>query len=322
MKRIAVLGSGGDCQGMNSVIVDLVRRARTEGIEVIGIKKGYKGLFEKNYVVLTPEMFIENDVENRGGCFLKASRCLELQTPEGEKTACAFLDELKIDVLVVIGGNGSFMGAQRFIRHGKKVMCLPGTIDNDLSYVSKTLGFDTAVANSVEAVNKIKQTMLTNDRGVVIEVMGRHNGSIALNVAVSTAACSLIVNEDGGYNEKLVEDEVKRAINRGIESPVVILSENIVNIDDVVKNLEAKTGKQFRGDVLSYIQRGGDPTFNDRIYATRLACRTIELIKEGTFNRAIGLKDGKIIDVPVADANTNPTNFDFELLKIFKEMNQ
>ena len=322
MKRIAVLGSGGDSQGMNSVIVDLVRVAHTEGIEVIGVKRGYKGLLNKDYVILTPDMFIENDVENRGGCFLKASRCPELQSPEGEAKACEFLNEMNIDVLVVIGGNGSFMGAQRFLKYGKKVMCLPGTIDNDLSYVSKTLGYDTAITNSVIAVNKIKQTMLTNDRGVVIEVMGRHNGSIALNVAVATSACSLIVNEDGGYDAARVENEVKKAINKGIESPVVILSENITNIDDVVKNLEQKTGKEFRKDVLSYIQRGGDPSFYDRIYATRLACKTIELIQSGIFNRAIGVKNDKIIDVPVQDANTNPTNFDFELLNTFKQMNK
>lgn len=322
MKRIAVLASGGDSQGMNSVIVDLVRRASIEGIEVIGIKRGYKGLFTKEYEVLKPEMFIENDIENRGGCFLKASRCLELQTPEGEQQACDFLDELKVELLVVVGGNGSYMGSQRFIKHGKKVMCLPGTIDNDLTYVSKTLGFDTAVTNSVIAVNKIKQTMLTNNRGVVIEVMGRHNGSIALNVALSTSACSLIVNEDGGYDEKRVENEVKRAINKGIESPVVILSENITNIDDVVKNLEEKTGKEFRKDVLSYIQRGGDPSFYDRIYATRLACKTIDLIQKGIYNRAIGVKNDVIIDVPVEEANNGQSNFDYDLLNTFKQMNQ
>lgn len=321
MKRIAVLASGGDCQGMNAVVVDLVRRAQLEGIEVIGVKKGYKGLMNKDYIVLTPEMFIENDVENRGGCFLKASRCPELQTEEGEKKACEFLDEMNIELLVVIGGNGSFIGAQRFLKYGKKVMCLPGTIDNDLSYVSKTLGYDTAITNSVEVVKKIKQTMFTNDRGVVVEVMGRHNGSIALSVAVSSAACSLIVNEDGGYNKERVINEVKRAINKGNESPVVILSENIVNVNEVVKDLQEATKKEFRSDVLSYLQRGGDSSFFDRIYATRLACRTIELIKEGVYNRAIGYKDGKIIDVPVDQANTNPTNFDFELLNIFKQMN-
>jgi 6-phosphofructokinase 1 len=318
MKKIAVLTSGGDSPGMNACIANLHTLCMRKNIELVGFKEGYVGLVNNLFFPITKEQV--KNIYNLGGSILKTGRSKEFLTKEGQLKAVNNLKNNQIDALVVIGGNGSYRGAQELSAYDIPIICLPGTIDNDLDYTEKSLGFDTAVNNSVSALDKIKDTMASNSRGVVVEVMGRRSGDIALYTATASNADALVVKEVEETKHAVV-NSIKQAINRGVESPTVVVAENIVDVSALAAELEQKTGVVFKPMVLGYIQRGGNPTVFDRNFAMELAVKTIELLEENKTNRAIGLKNGKIYDVELKTVLTHKDNFNFELYHLFEKLN-
>lgn len=325
-KRIGILCSGGDSQGMNTTIKIIVNMCSVYGIEVVGVHRGFQGLLENDLQILTNQM-VEN-IANLGGCFLKVARSKEFETKKGLKKAVQNVVENNIDTLIVFGGNGSFRGAVELMKSGVKVIALPGTIDNDLFYTERTLGFDTAVNNAVRAVDDIRQTMEANNRAVVIEVMGRESGDIALNVAVAVQAHSLGVRETGITASDIVS-EVKTSLDNGItKSPIIIISESFkTRVQDIQKALHAELKIDSRGMALSYLLRGGAPSVLDRIFATQLGSYAVDLIKNNKSNVAIGVNKGTIFAMNLNEAVAVNREFNFDLynklqklygLKIYK----
>lgn len=314
MKKIAILTSGGDSQGMNAYISKLVLLLKKNKQNIIGIMRGFQGLIDEDFIDLDSSM-VEN-ISFLGGSVLKTARCLEFYKPEGVEKAYKILKKHKIDILIVVGGNGSFKGAIDLMKLGMKIICIPGTIDNDLYFSDISLGFDTAVNNAVECIEKIKQTMLSNNRGVIIEVMGRNCGNIALSTAISVNANALIINEDEN-SKKTYEKNTLNAIRNGIKSPVIILQENICDGEEMAKNLQEKTKKQFKFERLGYVQRGGEPTVKDKIFANLLAIQTVNSIMAGETNIAIGMKKENIFTTSLEKVLSAKSNFNTNLYNLF-----
>ena len=314
MEKIAVLTSGGDSQGMNAFVYKLVNLLEKNKYEVVGIEEGYNGIFERKFVNLTSKSI--EPFSLLGGSFLKTARSARFSTQEGLLEASKILKEENIACLVINGGNGSFKGANELSELGINVICVPGTIDNDVYFSDLSLGFDTAVNNAVDYIDKVKQTMKANNRGVVFEVMGRNCGNIALNTALSVNADSLIVNEDKNSISSVFKN-VETAIKNGETSPVIILQENILDANGLIEELEKKFKKDFRFIDVGYVQRGGEPTVKDRIFATSLACKTFELIKNKTYNQAVGQKLEKIFNMPLNKALDVHDNFNYDLYNLY-----
>lgn len=318
MKNVAILTSGGDSQGMNAYIHKLTKLLIKNKFKVLGIKRGFQGLLDEDFVVLTSD-FVEN-ISFLGGSVLKTARCTEFRTDEGVLKGYKILKKHKIDVLVVLGGNGSFKGAINLCEKGQKIICIPGTIDNDLFYSDISLGFDTAVNNAVETIEKIKQTMLSNNRGLIVEVMGRDCGNIALNTAISVNANGLVINEDPKSAQN-IEKFVKNAIKNGVESPVIVVQENILDGKILSENLQKKFNKQFKFEKIGYVQRGGSPTVKDKIFANLLAIQTVNSILNGEFNVAIGMNKENIFTKDVFSALKAKSNFNANLYELFLSNN-
>lgn len=313
MKRIAVLTSGGDSSGMNSCIEVLFNLCQKEGYQLIGYKYGYQGLIDNKFSVLTHQ-----DVQNIfsvGGSVLKTSRCDDFRKLEGKKLAAQNLIDNNIDYLIVIGGNGSIKGASEFEAFFPNIICIPATIDNDLGYTNQTLGFDTAVNNAVDAIVKMKQSMQANDRGLIVETMGRHCSDIATYSAVASQADLLIT-------EKLDYIDILKLISNIIEyktlSPLIVLQENLYNLFELCSYINNNTSIEFKCSQLGYIQRSGEPTVCDKILATEFAYKTIELIKNNKQSLAIGKCDGKLVALDLNSvANSSKKQENNQLKQIF-----
>lgn len=314
MKNIAILTSGGDSQGMNAYISKFVMLLNKHKKNVYGIMRGFQGLIDEDFVLLSSQM-VEN-ISFLGGSYLKTARCIEFYEEAGVEKAYKILKKYKIDLLVVVGGNGSFKGAINLSKKGMKVICIPGTIDNDLYFSNISLGFDTAVHNAVDSIEKIKQTMLSNNRGVVIEVMGRNCGNIALSTAISVNANALVVGEDKN-SLNCVEKNVLYAIKNGTKSPVVILQENICDGLELASILQKRTNKQFKFERLGYVQRGGEPTVKDKIFANLLAIQTVNSILNNEFNIAIGMKKENIFTTSLDKVFCAKSNFNKNLYELY-----
>lgn len=314
MKKIGVLTSGGDSPGMNAAIRAVVRYAIYYDMEVYGIKKGYEGLIEGEVERLYRRSV--GDILQRGGTILKTARSKEFETEEGMAKAYETLKKYKIEDLVVIGGNGSLTGAKMLSeRFGVNVYGLPGTIDNDLSYTDNTIGFDTAINTVLDAITRIRDTSSAHERTCIIEVMGRHCGDIALYSGVTGGAEIVMMPE---IDCDL--DEICKKVNEGIKSgklhSTIIRAEGVsVKTDELVAKLKENTSRDVKVIVLSYLQRGGSPTFRDRMLATQCGMRAIELIRAGIKNRAIGERDGHIVDFDIAEALEMPRGTDYDLYK-------
>lgn len=317
MKTLGILTSGGDCPGMNACIRALTRIAIKEGYKVVGIKRGYQGLIDGEFIALNTRSV--GNILHLGGTILKTSRCQEFLTPEGFKKAVLNLKKAKIDSLVVIGGDGSFKGAQNLCEAGINVVTVPGTIDNDLHYTDYTLGFDTAVNTIVQMVNNVRDTSLSHERISVVEVMGANCGDIALNVGVASGADYIIVpevkfNPNDLYSKLIAND------NNGKSCSIIILNEKVASAGDLSKAIEKNTGLTVRPLVVGHVQRGGAPTADDRILAVMFASRAIELLKEGKSGYAVGVHADKVIEVPLNKANNGKRKFDMELYKRASEL--
>ena len=314
MRKIGVLTSGGDSPGMNAAIRAVVRCGIDAGFEVWGIERGFEGLLDGELRVMDRSSV--GDILHRGGTVLKTARSERFMEDRWIDKAADLLKTLNIDGLVVIGGDGSLHGGLKLAERGITVMGLPGTIDNDLNYTDFTIGFDTAVSTVLEAVSKIRDTSSAHDRTSVIEVMGRHCGDIALYSAVTGGAeCVLLPEKEEDINRvcrKIIEGS-----NRGKLHSIINKAEGTPTPgDELVKIIEEKTGRETKLIVLSYLQRGGSPTMNDRLLATLCAEKAVTLLGEGSKSKAIGVSDGHIVAYDLADALKMPGTFDENLYSL------
>ena len=299
MKRIAVLCSGGDSQGMNACIKAIVDTCISNNVTVLGINRGYQGLIENDTKELTK--FDVANIETIAGSIIKTSRSAEFMTEAGFRKAIDNLKKNDIEGLIVIGGNGSFRGCRDLVNAGVNVIGIPGTIDNDLFYTERALGFDTAVQQAVNTVTDIKQTMYANSRAVVFKCMGRHCGDIALHTAVAVEADSLAVNEIDYSIDQIIGD-VKNALIHGVTSPVVVISEGCqLDMEEIVYQIQTQTHLTTRSVELGYIQRGGAPTYYDRMLGVRWGVLAVQLLMQDMTNLALGVKNDKIFSTPLIE---------------------
>ena len=319
MKKIAVLTSGGDAPGMNAAIRAVVRTAIHNGIEVMGVQRGYAGL-------INGELFPMNrssvsDIIQRGGTILRTARCLEFKQEEVRKEAAQILADNGVEALVVIGGDGSFTGAKLLSKLGVKTIGLPGTIDNDLTYTDYTIGFDTALNTVVDAIDKIRDTSTSHERVSIVEVMGRNCGDIALHTGVACEA-EYIITPEQGYDK----DELCKVILEGKKAGkmhnLVLLAEGVGGASELSKYIEDKTGIETRATVLGHIQRGGAPSAFDRVLASRMGSKAIELLMEGKTSKVVGIKDNEIFDQDIDEALALDRRFDKELYRISEEISK
>jgi len=315
MKTIAVLTSGGDAPGMNAAIRAVVRMAIYKGIRVMGVQRGYHGLI--NGEILDMDRHSVSDIIHRGGTILRTARCEEFKTETGRKKAVNVLRVFGIDGLVVIGGDGSFAGAQLLSEMGIATVGIPGTIDNDLQYTEYTLGFDTALNTVLDAINKIRDTSSSHERISVVEVMGRNCGDIALYSGIGGGAESVIIPEKGYEIDALCKSIFEGKL-RGKMHNLIILAEGVGGATDLAKQIEDITGIESRATVLGHIQRGGSPSSFDRILASKMGVAAVEVLIAGRTGRVIGMVGGKIIDEDINEALAIPRKFNDKLYDISK----
>ena len=312
--KIGVLTSGGDAPGMNAAIRAVVRCGIDAGFEVYGIKRGYEGLLDGEIEQMN--LSSVGDILHRGGTILKTARSERFSTEEGVKRAKVILDTFGIDALIVIGGDGSMRGALELSKLGVNVMCLPGTIDNDLAYTDYTIGFDTAVNTVLDAISKVRDTSSAHERNTIIEVMGRHCGDIALYAGVGGGAEAVLIPEVEADVNRVCR-KILQGAGRGKLNSIIINAEGSgVSSDELAKEIAEVTGRETRIVVLSYLQRGGVPTLDDRLLASQSGAKAIELIQNGIKNRAIGTVNGKIQAFEIEGALSEKPEFDHELYEL------
>jgi 6-phosphofructokinase 1 len=301
VKRIAVLTSGGDAPGMNAAIRAVVRGALYHKLEVYGIERGYEGLINGEIKELTVSSV--SDILQRGGTWLKTARSKRFMTPEGFRRALDMLQNFEIEGVVVIGGDGSFRGGLELTKAGITVIGLPGTIDNDLAYTDFTIGFDTSVNTVLSALGNIRDTSSSHERSTVIEVMGRHCGDIALYAGVTGGAESILIPEEPVDMNKICRTLIQGK-NRGKMHSVILRAEGVeMSTQELAKTIEERTGMETKVVVLGYIQRGGSPTARDRMLATRMGYKAVELLlEEGMTSKAVGVKGDEIIYYDLEEA--------------------
>ncbi|MCQ2565911.1 MAG: 6-phosphofructokinase [Clostridia bacterium] len=314
MKRIGVLTSGGDSPGMNACVRAVVRAGINAGFEVYGIRRGYEGLLDGDFMEM--DLSSVADIIHRGGTMLGTARSTRFMTDEGFARAMTMLETYQIEGLVVIGGDGSLHGGQKLSDAGIKVMGLPGTIDNDLAYTDFTIGFDTAVNTALATISNIRDTSSAHGRTTVIEVMGRECGDIALYAGLAGGAETILIPEKeidiNAICRKLLEGK-----HRGKLHSVIIKAEGVpITAGDLARELEAKTGIETKKVVLGYIQRGGSPTARDRLLASRTAYHAVQLLAMGSDSKCIGIRGDEIIAVSFEEAFNTEKTTHFEYLDI------
>ena len=317
-KAIGVLTSGGDAPGMNAAVRAVTRTAISKGYRVIGIQRGYNGLLNGECVELDQRDV--SDIIQRGGTILYTARCNEFKEEPYIKKAAEKCKELGIEGLVVIGGDGSFRGAADLSRIGGiRCIGIPGTIDNDIQCTEYTIGYDTAMNTCLEMIDKLRDTSQSHDRCSVVEVMGRHAGWIALNVAMASGAIACVIPEIP-YDINKIAQKITNAHNSHKEHFIVVVAEGVENSQGITDSIQKLTGIETRLTVLGHVQRGGMPTLRDRVAASRLGYRAVELIDAGATNRIVGIKHNHIIDVDIQEALSMKKPFDVERYKVCDEI--
>lgn len=316
IRKVGVLTSGGDSPGMNCCIRAVTRVAIKRGIDVVGIVNGYQGLIDGNFIELTKKEVSE--IISRGGTFLGSARLPEFKEIEVQKKAVKILADNKIDALVVIGGDGSYRGALALTKLGINCIGLPGTIDNDIPGTDFTIGYDTALTTVVEAVDKLRDTSSSHHRCSVVEVMGNRCGDLAINSGISCGAEIVITNETG-YNESEIIEKLNYLSNTGKKNhAIVIISEKITDVYKLAQKISENTSFSGRATVLGHVQRGGSPTPTDRILASRMGEKAIELLVEGKGGHCVGINDNQIRSVMIEEALNSPTKSRKELYHLFE----
>lgn len=322
VKKIAVLTSGGDSPGMNAAIRSVVRTCAFHNIQCIGIYRGYQGMIEGDFIEMGPRTV--HNIINKGGTILKSARSKEFMTAEGRKKAHAALVKAEIDGFVVIGGDGSFTGAEIFNKEFQfPVMGIPGTIDNDIFGTSHTLGYDTALNTVIECIDKIRDTASSHNRLFFVEVMGRDAGHIALNAGIGAGAEEILIPEEDLGLERLLES-LRKSKASGKSSSIVVIAEgdkigkNVFELKDYVEtNLPEY---EVRVSVLGHMQRGGSPSCFDRVLASRLGVKAVESLMEGKSNFMVGMINDKVALTPLLKAIKGKTEIDRELLRVSEIM--
>lgn len=302
IKKIGVLTSGGDAPGMNAAIRAVVRTALDYGYEVCGIRDGYAGLHEGNIVQLNSHSV--SDLLNRGGTFLGTARFPEFKEAAVREECVEIMRQQNVDALVVIGGDGSYMGAKLISELGFPCIGLPGTIDNDIAGTDTTIGFDTALNTAIEAIDKLRDTCSSHKRISVVEVMGRHCGDLAVCAAVACGVEAVLVPEIS-WNKQDVYTDIKAGIEGGKRHAIIVVCENQTDVYQMAREVELYTGLETRATVLGHIQRGGSPTATDRVLASRMGAFAVQLLHEGQSGRCIGVKRGELVHYDIIDCITN-----------------
>lgn len=316
IKTIGVLTSGGDAPGMNAAIRAVVRRGLARGVTMKGIQRGYEGLLNEEIFDMCAKDV--SDIIERGGTILGTARCSEMRTEEGQKKAADICRKHNIDALVVIGGDGSFAGAQKLANLGINCVGIPGTIDLDIACTEYTIGFDTAVNTAMEAIDKVRDTSTSHERCSVIEVMGRNAGYIALWCGIANGAEDILLPEKYDYDEQKIIDNIIENRKRGKKHHIIINAEGIGYSVSMARRIEAATGMETRATILGHMQRGGSPSCRDRVYASTMGCLAVDLLLEGKNKRVVGYQNGEFRDFDINEAlamNKGISEYQYEIAR-------
>ncbi|MDQ0337857.1 6-phosphofructokinase 1 [Caldalkalibacillus uzonensis] len=317
MKRIGVLTSGGDSPGMNAAVRAVVRKAIYHNVEVYGIYQGYHGLM--NGTIKKLDLGSVGDIIHRGGTILGTARSEEFKTEEGQYKAVEVLRQHGVEGLVVIGGDGSFRGAEKLSQKGIAAIGVPGTIDNDIPGTDFTIGFDTALNTVIEAIDKIRDTATSHERTFLIEVMGRNAGDIALWAGLADGAETILIPEAEFTIDEVV-DRLKRGQERGKKHSIIVVAEGAGSAVEIGKEIEVKTGMECRVTVLGHIQRGGSPTAFDRMLASRLGAFAVECLLKGEKGKMVGIRHNQMVATPISEALDQRHTVDLSLYQLAKEL--
>lgn len=313
MKTIAILTSGGDAPGMNAVIRSVVRTAIYNDLKVLAIKEGYNGLIKGDIETMTLSSVA--DIIHRGGTILRTARSDEFMTEEGINQALEVIKKFKIDAIVALGGDGTLRGARELARRGVKVIGVPCTIDNDLGYTDYTIGFLTAVETAVSAISKLRDTSESHGRAIVLQVMGRNCGDIALYSGIAGGAESIVIPEVELNTDAIIK-KIQNGRKRGKKHHIIVAAEGALDAYELAKIIEEKGDIETRVTVLGYVQRGGVPTVQDRILASDFGYEAVNLLLSGKSGLALGYRSGKIIEVDIDEALETKKDFDKDQLKM------
>ncbi|MCR5671634.1 MAG: 6-phosphofructokinase [Butyrivibrio sp.] len=317
IKTIGVLTSGGDAPGMNAAIRAVVRKSLANGLKVKGIKKGYQGLL--NEEIIDMDRRSVSDIIQRGGTILGTARCMEFTTPEGQAKGAEICRKHGIDGMVVIGGDGSYRGAQKLSQQGINTVGIPGTIDLDIACTDYTIGFDRAINTAMDAIDRIRDTSSSHERVSIVEVMGRHAGYIALWCSIANGADDILLPEKYDYNEQRVIDNIIDNRKKGKTHHIIVNAEGIGHSTSMARRIEAATGLETRASILGYMQRGGSPTCKDRVYASMMGCYAADILAAGKTNRVVGYRNGQFVDYDIDEAlamNKNINEYMYEIARI------
>lgn len=302
IKRIGVLTSGGDAPGMNAAVRAVVRTAMFHDVECYGIRRGYNGLINGDIIKLD-EKTVSHTI-NRGGTILYTARSKEFMTEEGQKKAVSTCKFLGLDGVIAIGGDGTFRGARALSSYGVNVICIPATIDNDISCTNYSIGFDTAANTAIECIDKLRDTMQSHERCSVVEVMGRNAGFLAMYVGLAVGATAVLVPERPLNFDKDVIEKIRRARFNGFTHYMIVVAEGAASASDIASKIKQSIDLDPRVTVLGHIQRGGVPTGRDRVNATKMGFLAVENLLEGKTNRIICTNNGKFTDVAIDEGLT------------------
>jgi 6-phosphofructokinase 1 len=300
LHTIGVLTSGGDAPGMNAAVRAVVRTALANGLNVLGIRRGYHGLLREEIIDMSRKDVA--DTIQRGGTILQTARSQQMRTPEGQRKAATILKKYGIQGLVVIGGDGSFAGAQKLAEYGINVIGIPGTIDLDIACTDYTIGFDTAANTAMEAIDKIRDTSTSHERCSIVEVMGRDAGYLALWCGIANGAEYILLPEEHGYDEQAIIDDIIVNRKNGKKHYIIINAEGVGDSINMAKRIEEATGVETRATILGHLQRGGSPTVKDRVYASVMGAKAVDCLLEGKKNRVMGYQNAQFIDFDINDA--------------------
>ena len=300
IKTIGVLTSGGDAPGMNAAVRSVVRKSLNNGMKVMGIRRGYKGLLAGD--IFEMDSHDVSDTIQQGGTILGTARCSAFHTQEGQKQGADMCKKFGIDGIVVIGGDGSYRGAQALSKMGINTIGVPGTIDLDIACTDYTIGFDTAVNTAMQAIDKVRDTSSSHERCSIIEVMGRNAGYIALWCGVANGAEDILLPEKYEFNEQEIINNIIRNRKKGKTHHIIINAEGIGHSTSMARRIEAATGMETRATILGYMQRGGSPTCKDRYYASIMGAMAADLLAEGKSNRVVGYQHGEFVNFDIDEA--------------------
>lgn len=303
---------------MNAAIRAVVRTACENGMRVMGIRRGYNGLMYGDMYEMNLRSV--SNILNRGGTFLYSARSPEFKTEEGVQKALQTAKDVGIEGVVVVGGDGSFRGARDLSLRGLPCVGVPGTIDNDIACCDYTIGYDTAMNTVVEMVDRLRDTSESHDRCTVVEVMGRRAGYIALNAGIAVGATSILVPEVEYDFQRDVIDRMVRTQKTGKKHFIIMVAEGIGGVEEMAKRIEAETGVETRATILGHVQRGGTPTVRDRVTASLMGHKAVELLKEGIGNRVVATKKGDIVDYDIFEALNMKKELDLDIYKIAHEI--